>query len=182
MLRLDVAAREYFDEKNGLFIDIPATTLKLEHSLVAISKWEAKWGKAFLGKQEKTQEEILDYIRCMTLTQDVNPMVYSGLTTEQYKQITDYIEARMSASYLPESFKKEEVGSDTITSELIYYWMVALQIPFECQYWHLNRLLMLVQICNIKNNPNKNKMSRSDLLRRNAAINAQRRAQRKARR
>lgn len=175
MLQINVPEQEYYDENTQMFINIPATTLHLEHSLVTISKWEMKWNKAFLGRKEKTQEELFDYIRCMTLDDNVNPMVYSGLSKDNMQKITDYIEARMSATYL--SSRGDEGGSgDTVTSELIYYWMVALQIPFECQNWHLNRLLTLIQICNIKNNPNKNKMSRNDILRRNSALNAQRRA------
>jgi len=175
MLQLNIEAQEYYNDDTGMFINIPACTLQLEHSLVSISKWEMKWGKAFLGKQEKTPEELFDYVRCMTLNEDVNPIVYSGISKTNMKKITDYIEARMSATYV--GSRGDEGGSgDTVTSELIYYWMTALQIPFECQYWHLNRLLTLIQICNIKNNPNKNKMSRSDILRRNSALNAQRRA------
>lgn len=181
MLRIYVPAREYYNERTEMFIDVPATTLELEHSLVSISKWEAKWGKAFLGEQEKTTEETFDYIKCMTMN-DVNPMVYDGLSHSQIQQITEYINSKQCASYLPEVVRNKEVGGDVVTAELIYYWLVALQIPFECQHWHLNRLLTLVQICNMKNNPDKNKMSRGDLLRRNAALNAQRRAQRKARR
>ena len=174
MLQIYVPAQEYYDESNEMFINIPAVTLNMEHSLVAISKWEAKWGKAFLGKQEKTKEEIIDYIRCMTLNENVNPMTYSALTNRDLSKVKEYLEARMSASYLPEKTPGEK--GDTVTSELIYYWMVALQIPFECQYWHLNRLLTLVQICNMKNNPDKHKMSRSELLSRNRALNAARRA------
>lgn len=175
MLQITVNPREYYDENAEVFINIPGQTLELEHSLFAISKWETKWGKAFLGKQEKTNEEMFDYIRCMTLTPNVNPMVYSALTQKDMLKIKDYIEARMSATYLSQR-QDSDICRDTVTSELIYYWMVALQIPFECQYWHLNRLLTLIQICNIKNNPSKNKMSRNDILRRNHELNAQRRA------
>lgn len=157
-----------------MFINVTAVTLKLEHSLVAISKWESKWNKAFLGKREKTREETLDYIRCMTLNEYVDPIVYSELTNADLYKVKEYLEAKMTASCLPERDKGE--SGDTVTSELIYYWMVALQIPFECQYWHLNRLLTLIQICNMKNNPDKRKMSREELLARNRALNAERRA------
>lgn len=173
MLKITVPAREYFDDNTQMFINIPEQKLELEHSLFSLSKWEAKWGKAFLGKQTKTNEELFDYIRCMTITPDVNPMVYSGLTQENQKQIEEYINSKMSATCLPE--RKGGRSGDTPTSELIYYWMVSLQIPFECQHWHLNRLLTLIQVCNIKNQPSK-KMNRGDLMRRNSALNAQRRA------
>lgn len=174
MLTLYVPPREYFDERTETFINIPAQTLELEHSLYAVSKWEAKWHKAFLGKKPKTQEEMLDYIRCMTLTPNVDPMVYIGLTAENQEQIKEYLENRMSATYLSKR-EDEQKSGDTVTSELIFYWMTALQIPFECQHWHLNRLLMLIQVCSVKNQPQKKKGSRS-IMRRNSALNAQRRA------
>lgn len=174
MLQINIPAQEYYDERNEMFINVPAVTLKLEHSLVAISKWESKWNKAFLGKREKTREETLDYIRCMTLNEYVDPIVYSELTNADLYKVKEYLEAKMTASCLPERDKGE--SGDTVTSELIYYWMVALQIPFECQYWHINRLLTLIQICNMKNNPDKRKMSREELLARNRALNAERRA------
>lgn len=172
MLEITVKASEYFDDRTQTFINIPEQTLQLEHSLYTISKWESKWHKAFLGKKEKTPEESIDYIKCMTLTENVNPMVYIGLSQENNQQIIDYINAKVSATYLPD--RKEEKSGDTVTSELIYYWMVSLQIPFECQYWHLNRLLTLIQVCNIKNKPAK-KGKKPNLAHR-SALNAQRRA------
>lgn len=172
MLKITVPATEYFDETKQLFVNIPEETLLLEHSLYTISKWESKWHKAFLSKKEKTAEEVNDYIRCMTMNEKVNPMVYLGLTAENHKQIKDYLEAKMTATCLPEH-KEEKKSGDTTTAELIYYWMVSLQIPFECQHWHINRLLTLIQVCNIKNQPPK-KRSRRDIMRRNSALNAQR--------
>lgn len=174
MLTIKVPASEYFDDKTQMFINIPEQTLSLEHSLFTISKWEAKWHKAFLSQKPKTSEETMDYIRCMTMTPNVNPMVYLNLTSDNHKQIQEYIEAKMSATCLPEK-KEEGKIKDTTTAELIYYWMVSLQIPFECQHWHLNRLLTLIQVCNIKNQPPK-KRSRGEILRRNSALNAQRKA------
>lgn len=179
MLTITIPAseeRELWDERNEMYVYIPARkeqTLQLEHSLISISKWESKWCKAFLGPQEKTEEETIDYIRCMTLTQNVKPDVYRNLTRENVQEINQYIESPMTAT----SFSKQKQGrsaGDIITSELIYYWMIALNIPFECQKWHLNRLLALIRVCNIKNAPPK-KMSRSELMRRNAALNAERR-------
>ena len=174
MLQISVPDREYYDEIHEIFVTVPGIVLELEHSLFSISKWEAKWGKAFLGKQVKTNEEMFDYIRCMTLNKNVNPMTYSSLSQSDIQKIKDYIEAKMCATCLPQ--RDEGSSRDTITAELIYYWMIALQIPFECQYWHLNRLLTLIQVCNIKNNPDKHKINRSEALRRRAALNAERRA------
>lgn len=175
MLTITIPATEMWDEKNEKFIDIKECRLQLEHSLVSLSKWESKWRKPFLFTNDKTAEEIMDYVRCMTLTTNVSPEVYYGLTSENIKAINAYIEAPMTATH----FGSEQNGSgkrEVVTSELIYYWMIALNIPFECQKWHLNRLLTLIRICNIKNQPAK-KMSRKEIMSRNAALNAARRKQ-----
>lgn len=177
MLTITVPASELYDEEHNMFIKTKEQTLKLEHSLVAISKWESKWEKAYLESKDKTDEEVIDYIRCMTITQNVDPNVYYALTVKNVQDIINYINAKHSAVYLPEDPNGKKKGSrDKVTSELIYYWMVALQIPFECEKWHINRLLTLIQIANIKNQPDK-KMSKSEIMRRNRAINEARRKQ-----
>lgn len=173
MLEIVVPGQEYFDETINEFINVKGQTLLLEHSLESISKWESKWHKAFLGKKEKTDEETLDYIRCMTLNRVEDQDVYKHLTRENRNQIHDYLENPMTATYLRKN-DREGHSNETVTSELIYYWMIALQIPMECQKWHLNRLLMLIQVCNLKNKPPK-KRSKGDIMRSNAALNAARR-------
>lgn len=175
MLKITIPASEQWDEIHQEFIATKEQTLQLEHSLVSLSKWESKWCKSFLFTKEKTPEETLDYVRCMTLTQNVPPDVYRCLTSENIKAINDYIGAPMTATY----FSNDNGGRgnrEQVTSELIYYWMIALNIPFECQKWHLNRLLTLIKVCNIKNQPPK-KMSRQAIISRNAALNAARRKQ-----
>ena len=170
MLRIIVPAAEYFDEINEEFIYKKEQTLQLEHSLVSLSKWESKWNKAFLGKQEKTDEEILDYVRCMTLTQNVDPEVYSRLSAENYAAINAYIEAPMTATCFFDE-RKGQKSKETVTSELIYYWMISYNIPVEFQKWHLNRLLTLIRVCNVKNTPPK-KRSQREIMKCHAAINA----------
>jgi len=175
MLKITIPATEQWDEEKQEFVYTDERTLQLEHSLVSLSKWESKWHKAFLGRKPKTPEETLDYVRCMTVTQNVNPDIYRCLTAENMKQIQEYIDDQMTATY----FSEDKTGGhnrETVTSEVIYYWMIALNIPFECQKWHLNRLLTLVRVCNIKNSPPK-KMSKSAIMSRNAALNAARRKQ-----
>lgn len=175
MLTITIPATEEFNEITGEFITTREQALQLEHSLISISKWESKWCKAFLGKQEKTSEEIIDYVKCMTLNKSVSDDVYGCLTQANINAINDYIGAPMTATY----FSTNETGkknNEIITSELIYYWMIALQIPFECQKWHINRLLTLIRVCNIKNSPPK-KMSKRDIMSRNAKLNAARRKQ-----
>ena len=175
MLQITVPKAEYYDETREQFVDMKEQTLQLEHSLVSLSKWEAKWQKAFLGRQEKTEEETADYIRCMTINKNVDPSVYDRLTPENIEQINAYISSPMTATFFSDD-KNGKPSREIITSELIYYWMIALNIPFECQKWHLNRLLTLVKVCNIKNAPPK-KMSKRELMKRNAALNASRRKQ-----
>lgn len=175
MLQIDVPAGEFFNEITNQFEYSKATTLTLEHSLVSLSKWESNHCKPFLTGDEKTNEEILDYIKCMTLTQNVDPNVYKSLSNENIDKINKYINDPHTATTVrenPNAPKSREI----ITSELIYYWMIALQIPFECQKWHLNRLLMLIKVCNIKNAPPQ-KMTQRQLISRNAALNAARRKQ-----
>lgn len=172
MLRITVPAIELFNEETQEFITKKAQTLQLEHSLLSLSKWESKWHKAFLSKDDKTTEETVDYIRCMTLTQNVDPEVYSRLSSKNIEEINAYISNPMTATYIPKH--KSGINRETVTSELIYYWMVALNIPFECQKWHLNRLLTLIEVCNVKSQPPK-KMSKREIASRNAALNAARR-------
>ena len=174
MLQITVPAVEMWDESTETYINTKKTTLQLEHSLVSVSKWESKWCKSFLSHTNKTYDETIDYIKCMTLTRDVDPLVYYGLTNDNIEQINKYIAAPMTATSF--SDKNGKGGREIITSELIYYWMISQNIPFECQKWHLNRLLTLIRVCNIKNAPPK-KHSRREIASRNAALNAARRKQ-----
>lgn len=176
MLQLTIPATEEWDESKEEFITFPEKTIALEHSLVSISKWESKWHKAFLTNKEKSVEEIRDYVRCMTLTQNVDPNLYYCLSSENYKAINEYIDNPMSATHFNVEQQNGPGSRETITSELIYYWMVAYRIPVEFQKWHLNRLLTLIRICNLKNSEPK-KRSPNDILRSNAALNAARRKQ-----
>ena len=176
MLQITVPiSPEGWDEKRQEFVDPQVKTLQLEHSLVSISKWESKWHQAFLSKKDKTEEEIFDYIKCMTLTQNVDPSVYDHLTVDNVNQIKAYIEDPMTATVINTN-SSDKSNKETVTSELIYYWMIALNIPSEYQKWHINRLLKLIEVCNVKNSPPK-KRSKSDIMRSNAALNAARRKQ-----
>jgi hypothetical protein len=147
--------------------------LQLEHSLVSLSKWESKWCKPFFSKKPKTHEETIDYIKCMTLTQNVKPEVYNFLTDENIDQINDYIEAPMTATRVSDRGHKGSSG-EQVTNELIYYWMFTLGIPKECEKWHINRLLTQIKVFNVKNQPPKKRSTR-EIMSRNAALNAQRR-------
>lgn len=173
MLSIKVPASEKYDEARNLFIYTRDYTLQLEHSLVSISKWEAKWCKPFLSKNEKTEEEILDYIRCMTLTQNVPDDVYLALSSENIEAIKNYISAPMTATTF--SNVNTPPSREVLTAELIYYWMIYFNIPFECRKWHINTLLTLIRVCTIKNAPSK-KMSTKELHARNTSLNQARRA------
>lgn len=179
MLKIIIPGDEQWDPGKEEFVQSRKDqTLALEHSLVSISKWESKWCKPFLRKEPMTDEEIIDYVRCMTLTQNVDPEVYRYLTNENIEQVNQYINAPMTATWFTEEKNQKRKGGsgEQVTSELIYYWMITLNIPPEYQKWHLNRLLTLIRICNTKNQPAK-KMSKRDILKRNAALNEARRQQ-----
>lgn len=175
MLHITIPAVEQWDEINEQFIHTKEQKLVLEHSLVSLSKWESKWCKPFLSKQEKTQEEIIDYVRCMTITQNVDPNVYKYLTRETLKQINDYIDAPMTALQFNDGETKTG-KNQKITGEIIYYWMIAFNIPSEYQKWHLNKLMALIKVCDRKNRPKK-KRSQKDKISQFAALNAARRKQ-----
>lgn len=163
---------EIFDDEKQEFVTPDTKTIQLEHSLISLSKWESKWCKPFLTKEPKTLEETIDYIKCMTITPNVSDEVYSHLTVDNVTQVNKYIESPMTATTFPKG-KKGSGSKEIITSEIIYYWMITLNIPSEYQKWHLNRLLTLIQVCNVKNEPAK-KMSKSEILSRNRALNAAR--------
>lgn len=175
MLTITIPATELFNDKTQEFISTPEKTIQLEHSLVSLSKWESKWNKPFLSKEQKTTEETIDYIKCMTITQNVDPNIYNSLTNKNIEEINSYIDKPMTATTFSNNSSTSR-SREVITSELIYYWMIALNIPMECQKWHLNRLLTLIRVCNIKNTPPK-KMSRREIMSRNSALNAARRKQ-----
>ncbi len=170
MLTINIPDMEFYDEIKNEFVYVKSQKLVLEHSLVSLSKWESKWKKPFFDKKPKTKEESIDYIRCMTVN-SVDPLIYKCITNRIMQAVNAYIEDPMTATTINQ---KNAPSREIVTSELIYYWMVALSIPFECQKWHLNRLLTLINVCNIKNKPPK-KMSRKDLVSRNAKLNAARR-------
>lgn len=168
MLTITVPYREQFNSETQEFIYTKETKLVLEHSLLSIAKWEAKWHKVFLGKNKKTPEETLDYIRCMTITQNVDPNVYYALTEENLTEIDDYINDPMSALIFKD--EKNKQSKEPITNELIYYWMTTLNIPVEFEKWHVNRLLSLIKLAGIKNQPKK-KTSQKELIDRYHEIN-----------
>ncbi len=171
MLVITVPATEMFNDDTQEFIETKEQVLQLEHSLVSLSKWESKWNKPFLDNKDKTLAETLDYIKCMTITQNVHDEVYNRLSKSNIEAINNYIDSPMTATTFSDNTKSSR---EIITSEVIYYWMISLNIPFECQKWHLNRLLTLIRVCNVKNTPPK-KMSKKDIMSRNAALNAARR-------
>lgn len=173
MLQITIPAVEQWDDNKQEFITSKEQTLSLEHSLVSLSKWESKWCKPFLAKDDKTTEETIDYIRCMSITQNVDSDIFKNITNENIDIIRKYIESPMTATWFHDE-KGGKSNSEQITSELVYYWMISLNIPFECQKWHLNRLLTLIKVCNVKNTPPK-KRSKRDIMSRNTALNAARR-------
>ena len=173
MLLITIQPGELYNEAENVFIQsTKEQILQLEHSLVSVSKWESKWCKPFLTNLDKTREESIDYVRCMTITPNVDPNVYEFLSQQNIDEVGRYIERPMTATTFAKTTAKGP-NKEIITSELIYYWMIAHNIPFECQKWHLNRLLTLINVCNLKNQPQK-KMSRQELLAFNKSLNESR--------
>lgn len=179
MLKLELVIEEGFDDVKSEFVPIQSKEIELEHSLVSLSKWESKWELPFLGASEKTNDMLADYIRMMVLTPiDYDPMDY--LSPEQVNEINEYINSKQTATWFAEDNKPGRRGaanSKVTTSELLYYYMVALTIPFECQHWHLNRLLTLIRITDLENKPKKNQ-SRRDTVNQHRSLNQARRAAR----
>lgn len=175
MLTIRVGATDVYDESSGKFGAQGGFELELEHSLVSLSKWESEFEKPFLGKADKTGDEVLSYIRLMLLTPNPPEDFLQRLSKENMDAINSYIDRKMTATWFSEQPGAPRTN-EIITSELIYYWMTVFQIPFECETWHLNRLFTLIRICNIKSAKPK-KMSRSEVAARNRELNAQRRAQ-----
>lgn len=171
MLQITIPDWELWDEGKEEFIQEKGRTLQLEHSLVSLSKWEAKWKKAFLGCN-LTFEETIDYIRCMTLTQNVKPEIYRHLTVENIKEIRSYIGSSMTATTLRKDDSPKRFG-EIVTAEILYSDMILLGIPFECQKWHLSRLITLIRVCDLRSKPAK-KMNPGELRKRNAKLNADR--------
>jgi hypothetical protein len=175
MLIVTITGDEFFNEETEEFVTIGDVVLELEHSLLSVSKWESKFQKPFLASGEKSREEVLEYLRMMILNKDIPEDIHLRLDQTNMDLINEYVGSAQSATtfgQIPDPVSKAEV----ITSELVYYWMVAFNIPFECETWHLNRLFSLIRICNIKNSK-PSKMSKASLAQRNRDLNAQRRSQ-----
>jgi hypothetical protein len=176
MLTIIVPGVESYDENLDQFVSIGDLILELEHSLVSLSKWESKFEKPFLGKGEKTTEEVLDYIRCMVVTPNPPEEFLQKLSKENLEEVNAYIDRKMTATWFSEAPGAPKTSREVITAELVYYWMTVFHIPFECEIWHLNRLFTLIRICNLKQEKPK-KMSRAEIAARNRELNAQRKAQ-----
>lgn len=174
MLRIEVPAFEYYDERTSEFTQHKGAVLVLEHSLLSVSQWEAKWKKSFFLPEKKTHAQSIDYVRCMTINKDVNPLVYTRLKKSDFDKINAYIDDPMTATVITDNTKVPKHKNETITSEIIYWEMTEFNIPFECQKWHLNRLITLIRVCSIKNTPPK-KMTNKDILAQNRALNMARR-------
>ena len=154
MIRILLPEKELYDEVNNKFVYLPSRELILEHSLVSISKWESKWHKSFLNTDDKSFDEVMDYIKCMCVEELEDENDLYRLSEENVSDINAYIQDSMTANTFSDfSDNKNTKSREIITSEIIYYWMIANNIPFECQYWHLNKLLTLIKVCSIKNTP-----------------------------
>lgn len=181
VLDLTIPANEYWDNVKGEFHYTKETTLHLKHSLISLTRWEQKYKRRFLDQGPNNLEEILYYIKCMTMNREpIDDLVYQSISKDDYDKVMDYIKDSMTATTLPKkSDEEEDEKGEPLSSELIYYYMTALQIPFDCEKWHLNNLLTLIHIASIKNksqDPNKKKQSKASIMKNYAALNKARRA------
>lgn len=177
--QITIPGVDLFDEEKKKFLTTKECTIEIEHSLVSLSKWEQKWKTPFLGNKNVTTEQTIDYIRCMCLSPDVPLEIFSAIAyaPDVLKLVNDYIFDTMTATWFSERGNNNS-SSEAVTSEVIYYWLVALTIPFETQLWHLNRLLTLIKVTNIKNDPKKKLMPLAEQQRQQRDLNAERRANR----
>jgi hypothetical protein len=175
MLLLTIHGDELFDDSAQEFVATDLVTLGLEHSLVSLSKWESQWEKPFLATNDKSEAQVLDYVKKMIVGPIPPEEVFSRLSDANVNEINAYINAKMTATWFNEP-DKPNAGSEVVTAELIYYWMITLGVPFECQHWHLNRLLTLIKVCNYKNAPKKT-MSFAEQAQSQRELNEQRKAQ-----
>lgn len=174
MLRITILGDEQFDEVNDKFLIVGSVTVDFEHSLVSLSKWESKIQKPFLGPDPKSSSDVFEYIKCMVLNENFDYKKLDKLTNDNLEQINKYIDSKESATTFSDIHERKG-RTEIVTSELIYFWMISFNIPFSCETWHLNRLLTLIRICNVKNSKPK-KMSKAEIARRNRDLNAERRA------
>lgn len=154
MLTITIPPVDLFDEKTEMITEVPEFTVELEHSLASISKWESKYEKPFLGDAARTKNEIIGYIDAMCLTPEVPPTIFHRLSTENFGEINRYINSKMTATWFSER-QQQGRSREIVTSEVVYYWMVSMNIPFECEHWHFNTLLTLIKVTNSKNAPQK---------------------------
>lgn len=173
MLTIELPGMDFYDEVNEEFITTKPRKIQLEHSLVSLAKWESKWNKPFLGVKEHTEEETYDYIECMIISPQLSRAEIEGLPESALIQIKEYIDRKMTATTVNHMNQKTG-GRKIITAEIIYYWMISLGIPFECQKWHLDRLLTLIDVCSTENAPKK-KMGKKETYDYHRALNASRR-------
>lgn len=175
MIEITIPGSEFFDDEKEEFINIEPRKFRLEHSLVALSKWESHWHKPFLGNHDKAYEEMIDYIRCMTLDKVDDPGIYKFIPQDEIDRVAKYIEDSMTATWFTEKTTEPSNTSEAVTAEIIYYWMLLLRIPIEMENWHLNRLLTLIKVINVKQQPKK-KMDKKEAAKWRAKENARRRA------
>lgn len=175
MLTIIVPMSEGLNEETQEFVVDVAFKLEMEHSLVSLSKWESKFEKSFLHTKDKTPEELLYYVKAMTLTKDVPEEVFMKLSADNVKAIDDYLGAKMTATWFRED-ENQKPSREIITAELVYYWMFSAGIPKDCEHWNLNRLFTLIKVFSEKNKPAK-KMSKAQIAQQHRDLNAQRRAQ-----
>lgn len=178
MLTIKIKSKELFDERSNTFIIVPETEIRLEHSLISLSRWESKWKKPFLNIENPTSEEMTDYICCMSVDKNIDPQLINYLDISEFKKIREYISDPQTATTITDRSPRRGGRREIYTSEVIYYWMIYYGIPFTCEKWPLNRLLTLIRVCGIKGGTSSQAMDMNAIFAQNSKLNAARKARR----
>jgi len=177
MLTITIPDKKYFNENTNEFFVLKGRTITMQHSLYSIRKWESKWHTYYLDNKNLTTEQIIDYFRMMTITRDVDPRIYMNLSAENIQEISKYIHDPMTATTFKDlkSRQRSRGRREITTSEIVYYWMIINDIPFECEKWHLNQLMTLIRVCSDAKVPEQ-KMTEKEIFEYNKSLNERNRA------
>lgn len=180
MLELHISETELWDPVSEKFLLVKEQSLPLEHSLLSISKWEEKWHKPMplINNERLSGDEFLDYVRCMTISRNPDPLVYRCITAREVEAIMAYINDPHTATW----FGNEKSGGNDkrpLTTELIYHLMFAFGVSKECEKWHLNRLMTQLRVEYEESKPSKKKTP-AEIAERHRMLNAKRRAEARA--
>lgn len=174
MITIDLGTLEYYDSEKNEFVYEEGGKVRFEYSLKMLYEWEGKWKKAFLkGNKNLTTEEAVDFYIMMAL----DPIDKKFMTGEAMETLSKYVNDPQTAT----TFADGQNGNTSpskgkiFTSEELYAMMITSNVPLDFENRNLNRLITILRVISVQNTPPK-KMSKNDIYRQNAALNAERKA------